>query len=248
MIKNSRNIWLAISGIAVIIAAIAGNHDVPLYDGVGFPDEPYRYVQSTNASNKQPTPEVQSVTTKDLLDGYSIKSNEVGPQVKLVFGPAGVTLPSGASSVKISMVPSAPKSQPSDGKIVGNVYTINGVSDAGDVLLKPNYVYVYLRLPQKVSYSTQPDIIFRGPTDKGWKILPTNQTGNDIFEAALNNWGDYAMSVGSKSGAATASGKSYKSSTNQRLLTALIVTVLIVGGILVVIRLASKRNHGSIKK
>jgi hypothetical protein len=185
--------WLLWSGLAVIAAALAGPAIVPLYDGVGFPDEPYRYIG--HASPPPPAPVSQTVPKSSLSQvGITLQSQETGPQIKVVFSVDAITLPEPASQLQLSSTPEAPTTQPSTGTVASNVYFISGTSQPGPPTVKPGFANVYLRLPQGVSFKTQPTIIYRAP-GQVWKWLRTDQTGTDVYMAEFKDWGEYALAV-----------------------------------------------------
>jgi hypothetical protein len=43
---------LLLSAVGIVVISLLSSHIVPLYDGVGFPDEPYRYVNPPVTSKK----------------------------------------------------------------------------------------------------------------------------------------------------------------------------------------------------
>ena len=46
--------WLLASFVALLVAWLLAPAVVPIYDGVSFPDEPYRYVQSPDGKPTKP--------------------------------------------------------------------------------------------------------------------------------------------------------------------------------------------------
>jgi len=126
-------------GAAWLVAPAA----VPLYDGIGFPDEPYRYVDPPAGYRKTPpatralgsvpaggatsrTPgggstgaaAERSVSTRDI----GIKSGEYGPQVEMYVAKGSLTGPAGTRGYQISAMPVAPgRPAPAGGQVGADV-------------------------------------------------------------------------------------------------------------------------------
>jgi len=192
---------ILVAALAVISAAVVNGKAVPIYDGIGNPDEPYRYVQAPNLKAAQTSPPTEAAglyNTSDLTNINRIyaASNEIGPQVAINLGQNSFILPPNAKTVDIKVEPLAPIVQPKDGTIAGNVYRLTITSDAGAVKFSPassnDYRYIDLRLPQ--GSPANPVIEYR-PQDGSWLRLDTGQVGNDIYEAPIEGQGDFAMVI-----------------------------------------------------
>jgi hypothetical protein len=183
----------------VAAAAWTGPRVVPLYDGLGFPDQPYEYVGQNNAPQA-----VQQDYSADKVagPGITLQSAESGPQVKVVFAHGSIIMPAGTDHLTVSATPEAISQQPSSAAIAGNVYRI-AATGPGTTEIKPGFAAVYLRLPQGVSFHSPPVVVFR-PTDGPWRQLATLQSGNDIYSASFAGWGEYALALASHSAGATA--------------------------------------------
>ncbi|MDQ6649765.1 MAG: hypothetical protein M3Z02_06575 [Actinomycetota bacterium] len=76
-----------LGALAVLVAAwLLAPGGVPLYDGVGFPDEPYRYVVPPRADLPRTDPPTEGrdmVRAADAAGGSEVlaQSREMGPQV-----------------------------------------------------------------------------------------------------------------------------------------------------------------------
>lgn len=182
---------LALTGGAVVLAAFTGPHIVPLYDGVGFPDEPYRYAGKTPS----PTSINQSIIISDLDQyGAAASSQEIGPQVSVYFQQHSVKLPSGASFT-IQASPSVPSNQPQPGSIAGNMYTFTADSKSGTPQFDSSKSSIFLRLPSdKPMYKVA--IEYRSGSSKQWQPQFTTKTGNDIFKTNFFGAGQYALATG----------------------------------------------------
>src|SRR3954451_17434124 len=122
--------------VAVLAAWMLAPASVPVFDGIGQPDEPYRYVDppATAKTTKQPTTATVSVPVRN---GRSVaefaNSAESGPQISVYIPPGALEVPAGATSITITATPLAPKAPlPTDGDIVTNVYQVTARADGKD--------------------------------------------------------------------------------------------------------------------
>lgn len=188
---------LFLSGLAVILAAMCNNKIVPLYDGVGFPDEPYRYVKKSPdlPPTAPPTEAHGTSTVKNSLNNQLLypSSQEQGPQISL-FLPRNA-IKTGASATKIDLYakPIAPDSQPGNGVIAGNIYRISATSDSEEVLPNGDATIgtISLRLPK--GEAAGPIMEYRPAPNAHWRILKTNQVGTDVYQSELQGLGDFVL-------------------------------------------------------
>jgi hypothetical protein len=167
----------------------------PLYDGVGFPDEPYRYVDAPAGTKPTQPPtgavDIEPVNTAVL----TVVSQEQGPQVQAQIPTTSLTLPPGATRISARFQPLAPTPPlPPDGTIWGNVYRLTMTSSEGPVGIQnastsDHVPYIDLRAPT----ADQPAPVIEAYVLSAWHRLPTNRDGNDIYGAKLIGVGDYAV-------------------------------------------------------
>jgi hypothetical protein len=167
----------------------------PLYDGIGFPDEPYRYVDPPAGTKPTQPPtgavDIQPVNTAVL----TVVSQEQGPQVQAQIPTTSLTLPPGATRISARFEPLGPTPPlPPDGTIWGNVYRLTLTSAEGPVGIKnasnsDHVGYIDLRAPT----ADQPAPVIEAYVLSAWHRLPTNRDGNDIYGAKLIGVGDYAV-------------------------------------------------------
>ncbi|HEY2004536.1 MAG TPA: hypothetical protein VGH44_05485 [Candidatus Saccharimonadia bacterium] len=232
--------WLFVSGLAILATALIGPRVVPLYDGVGFPDQPYQFVAGGGQTNTPPSPAEQTVPESDLSQfGAALQSLEFGPQVRVNFDAQSITLPDGATEVKLTATPEAPTDQPSPGTIAGNVYLISADSTPGPPSVSNQHAQVFLRLPQNVSLKTPPVMIYRTPGGK-WKQLDTTQVGSDVYEATFNGWGEYALAINLPQPSST---PKPSSSYQLPLLAGIIIGAIVVLLATIRFRVGKKREH-----
>lgn len=191
---------LVAAGLALVIAWM-GAPSVPLYDGVGFPDEPYRYVQPPPGAQgrKAPTSAVGHVTALRGVsnDFFDAPSAEQGPQVEIYASAGALRGAPGVTGFQVRADPAAPVGSGVGGVSVdGNVYRVQlGSTPPGTVTLAPvtAQVWAWVALRATSSSPHGPSIVYRAADTGPWKVLHTEQTGNDVFAANVVGSGNYAL-------------------------------------------------------
>ena len=175
--------------------AIRPPHAPPLYDGVGFPDEPYRWVvpppgeqatrlAATDASMRIPA------TGGTNVEGRA-QSDEKGPQILLTAFAGAFAVPAGASSIRLRAVPLAvPRVQPDHGHVVSNLYAITAEAEGRPVTLARDYA---LLLNMRAVRSTPQAVVVCRWTGTGWQQVATDRIGVDIYAAWLDTIGPVAL-------------------------------------------------------
>jgi hypothetical protein len=240
---NTRNVRLLLTALGLLCLAWLITPPMPtppLYDGVGFPDEPYRYVAPPPGS--RPTKPATAVSSDaKVSQGRAAEvlasSAEQGPQILVEFGEGTLTAAPDATTVHVGAQPLAPTVQPADGTVWGNVYALTATSDAGPVQVH-------------VGAGTASGVVMRSPTapppepvieyndGSGWRQLQTTKSGNDIFTAPLAGLGDYAVVRLRNPPAAAGSGGG-----NGYVLPIVIgVALVVLAGVIVAIRITRSRS------
>lgn len=213
--------WAA--GLALVtVGLLASPSAVPIYDGVGQPDQPYRYV------GKVPAPSSASVTVataNGVTTPIQAGSAESGPQV--LFDLAAGAFRASTASVTVTATPLAPDAAPPRGEIDGNVYRVTAT--AGATFL-PDAAQGYLFLRAAVMTSPAPVIVYRATPTDTWTEQTTSTSGRDNMATPFRKTGDYAVV---RLPGATALGSSGLSTTQVVVLVGgilllLIITVLVV--------------------
>jgi hypothetical protein len=224
---------LRLTGLATVLAGgwLASSATVPLYDGVGFPDQPYRYVSPPAGAKHGPAakPAQGTAPVVGAKNGeeLSVQSDEQGPQILLDLQPNSVTAPASAKTVILTATPQAPSAQPADGQIDGNVYRIAVTSDAGPAQFAAiaGDAVLYLRA---ASLKPAPPVMeFRAVGSTTWTPQHTVHSGNDVFAISFKGAGDYAL-VHQRGAHAASSGLSQES-----------LLLILVGGFIVLIIVAA---------
>lgn len=171
----------------VIVAAgwLASPAVVPVYDGVGFPDQPYRYVTGSPAPTAMSASAPAPGGVSSALQG---QSGESGPQVKVDLAAGTFRLPAGGT-VTLTASPVQAGPVPGNGSLDGNVYRFS--APGATVQSAQAQGFVYLR----AAVMTRPDPVveFRATPTAPWTPLPTTRVGTDTLGAPFRALGDYAI-------------------------------------------------------
>jgi hypothetical protein len=213
---RARTGWLLPAAAALAAAWIAAPAAVPLYDGIGFPDEPYRYVNPpagyrttrppTRAAGAVPggvpagAPDGRGANAQDL----DVRSAEQGPQVEIYVSRGGLTGPAAARSYQISADPVAPdRSGSAPGPVDGDVYRVRIACSSGaaaaaacpvTVARRRSNRSIWIAMRATSARRPPPTFLYRPGPDAAWRMLPTDRAGNDVYATTLRGAGDYALS------------------------------------------------------
>lgn len=175
--------WYA-GSVIVFLGAVASPSAVPVFDGVGTPDQPYRYV------GRSPAPVAVSVTVPaphGIVGNLQLSSQEIGPQVLLDLG-AGA-LRSTKASLTVTASPLAPDPPPAGGTADGNAYRIAAPGGS----LQPDISQGFLFLRAAVMTSPDPVIEHRTGPGQPWVKVKTVRAGRDIMSTPFRALGDYLV-------------------------------------------------------
>jgi hypothetical protein len=182
---------LALAGTVVVRPPNAP----PLYDGVGFPDEPYRWVVPPQGERRTRLAATEAFMRLSITGGANVESRaqseEKGPQILLTAFAGAFAVPAGASSITVRAVPRAvPEIQPDHGHVVSNLYVITGESAGTPVSLARDYA---LLLNMRSVRPTAQSVVVCHWTGTDWRQLPTERIGRDIYAAWLDTVGPVAL-------------------------------------------------------
>ena len=248
--------WLLLAALLALAAGwLVSPTRTPLYDGVGFPDEPYRFVEPP--ANYQHTPPPGSGTgTSPVSSGVNLQalyaqSPEQGPQVVVALAPGVLHAPAGASRMTVRVVPEAPDRNPAGGFVDGNVYRVTAKANVSGNVAYPRATGSTggsesgLTLRATSARQPGPVMIYRASAAAPWIRLRTTKVGTDIYRAAFAGAGDYALAFGlSQPGSSSgASGTNTSSSSGSFPVALVVVVVLLVvlAGIVVAVRVSRRR-------
>jgi len=191
---------VALSALALALGWLLAPGTPPLYDGIGFPDEPYRYVVAPPGPGlpvtappteaRDASPVANATNTQQMV----AQSAEQGPQVLVSVSPGVLKVPGVAATAELVARPLVPSDQPGDARIIGNVYRVSASAGSQSVPLddRTGLSVVVLRSPS----GGFPGTVMEFRPDGGqWRRLATAAVGADIFQSQLLGAGDYAMAV-----------------------------------------------------
>ncbi|MFL6139348.1 MAG: hypothetical protein ACJ74O_16305 [Frankiaceae bacterium] len=179
---------------------------VPLYDGVGFPDEPYRFVDPPPGyqASAAPTTGTGSSAVSNGINLQSVvaQSAEQGPQVVVAIVPGDLHVPAGATKVTLRARPVGPDVQPAGGDIDGNLYRVSAGTDvAGTVTFQPSAgatgsASSGITMRATAFREPGPVMVYRPAPGARWQPRPTERVGNDVYRTSFAGLGDYALAFG----------------------------------------------------
>jgi hypothetical protein len=184
-------------GLAVLLVAagrLLSPDAVPVYDGIGQPDEPYRFVAPPAGSPKTAPPTVARASSPVVSGrssyGMSAATAEVGPQFSLFVPPMG--LATTARTVSVRIEPRAPADQPSGARIDGTVSEVSLVADA-PVTLTDKAAIASLYLRSTTARQPGPKMEHRASASEPWQELRTVRAGQDVYVSSFKGPGFYAL-------------------------------------------------------
>jgi hypothetical protein len=188
--------WLLVAAVALALAWVIAPTVTPIYDGVGQPDEPYRWVKPPSNAKTTKAPTAAQATVA-VTGGFSTaqfaNTSEVAPQISLYLPPKALQVPTGATSIAVEVKPLAPTAPlPKDGTIVTNVYHLTATAGGQSVQVigtGPSEPSLQMRAPT----AQQPGPVFEHRTATGWQRVRTLRVGVDIYQAQAPVLGDWAL-------------------------------------------------------
>ena len=177
--------WLAGLGI-VTLGWLVSPDAVPIYDGVGAPDEPYRFI-STDVAVKAASTQVASST--DAVGPVRLQTREKGPQLLLDLPARQLTGRDLPAAVEVSVLAFRPAGALMRGMFDGNGYRLDTQPDTTVGRLTGGFVFL------RAAVMTEPDpvIVFRPGPASAWRELTTKRTGRDVLAAEVTGLGDFAV-------------------------------------------------------
>lgn len=237
-VRPTIGILLAGASLMALVWWIAPLSSPPLYDGLGLPAEPYRYLKPPAGQPHGLPPSSAHVVLRAGHGGLpagTASTLEAPPQAILLLQDNAVAVPSGASSVTLTIRPVLPPT-PVPGTLDGNVYRFN-VSAPGhpSLVVHRNGATVELRATDaRVSPAVEQY------TGHGWRKLSTAKLLNvSVFVATVSSLGDFALVL---KGPASTSG----SGSPLLLIIAGVIVLLLAAGALLLIRVSRGRSANAV--
>jgi hypothetical protein len=231
---TQRRRWVVV--VALLgLGWLASPGTVPLYDGVGFPDEPYRFVPARGTGPAATSADVQLKVANGVNSGGLLaNSAELGPQVS-VYAPPQAFATAGAGPVRLRAEPVPPAPPLPPGELESNVYALTLTVPAGDVRVRPEAQPPGITLRAVSVAEPLPVVQYRATPGDPWKALKTRRVGRDNFNATAPGQGEYVLT---RVAAATPT-----SSGNGGLLLVVGLAVVVMVGVLVGVRMAGRRQE-----
>ena len=183
------------AGLLAIAAAqvLAPIGAPPLYDGV-VPLEPYVWADPPldHPGGAQGASAAIAVDN-GANDLVAVATPEMVPQAQVFAVPGALTLPAGATAIKVSITPLGPSVAPSTGYIDGNVYRIVLTDQAGTPVTADaaERVTVLLRSADP-SLVDETIALFDGTAWQPLKTSPPDMPGGGLL-AVVTEFGDFAV-------------------------------------------------------
>jgi hypothetical protein len=231
--RRRKAAYLGAAGSALALAWIVAPAGVPIYDGIGNPDDPYRYVSPPPSAVTDKAP--SSVTGHSpVVNGFNkdllfLTTREMGPQITVSIPQKSLRADS-ATQVTVHAEPEAPAGQPSGATIDGNVARLTFAADKGSVTTGKNISFAYVVLRATSGRQPGPTMYYR--TTGSWRALHTSRVGNDIYQSGIPGPGEYALAFAADA----------KSSSGSHTLVIVLVAVIVgVVVLLLAVRLLRRR-------
>ncbi|MDX6257952.1 MAG: hypothetical protein QOJ11_4286 [Frankiales bacterium] len=236
MAARSGRIRLLAASATLVAAWLAAPHAVPLYDGLGVPDEPYRYVKPP--AGYQQTPPASSISSEmpaaggTNTGGVLAQTKEQTSQAGVFIIPKALSGPATTKTFKISITAEAPDGPTPQGAIDGNMYKIQLWADNSPTATltaagKDSMPYIQRATSASI---TDAALLYRAPGGT-WTSIPDTRGGTDSFQGYFAGAGDYAL-VQTKAPATK--------SSHVLVIVVLVVIVVAMAGAVVLIRLSRR--------
>jgi hypothetical protein len=185
----------SLAGLLLVGLGLALSPDaVPVYDGLGAPDEPYRFVVTPEASpsTAPPTEAVQSspVVKGRTAYGLTVATAEQGPQFSMFLPIKAFATARGPVQVKVT--PQAPTDAPEGSTVDGNVYLVT-VTGPAPVTRTAAAAIATVYLRSTTARQPGPTMYHRATATGTWEALRTSRGGTDFYAAVYSGPGQYVL-------------------------------------------------------
>ena len=223
----------AAAGVLLVAAGLLLSPTVvPVYDGIGQPDEPYRYVDRPDGAQVTAEPTSASMTSPVqgglALHGMNVATKEVAPQFALFLPPRALQA-AGARTLTVTATPQAAVSDPPVGKRAdGNAYLV-GFSVPGTTLT-PQAALATVSMRATTAEQPPPQIHYRPAATEPWQPLQTARAGTEIYATRFPGPGQFQLVFGPR-----------PEEGSSRLPLVLVAVLVVAAAVLVVVRLRAVR-------
>ena len=239
MIRSRERLRWGLLGLLFGLTWLASGAGVPVYDGIGAPDEPYRHVPPVAGASTPPaTTATGRLTTAGGLTirGLNVNSAETGPQVSVFIPPYSLAVPGSAeSTVTVVARPVEPTGTAAPGTAVSNVYEVSLTSPAGPVTVQTSAQSPGITLRATDAQQPTPVMRYRPDPSSPWRALDTKRLGFDIYHSDLPGAGSFVLSRDTPT---TVAAKPARGSSMTWLV---VLGLVLVAPLLAVVRLMTRR-------
>jgi hypothetical protein len=227
-----RRAWLVLVALAVLAFgwALAPRSAPPLYDGVGFPDEPYRFVVKPAGACDTKTPTSASATTSASNGkggSISLSTAEQAPQISVLIPSDLLSAPSTTKRLTITAKPVQPVAPPHGRHLWSNVYDVEAAPPG--VALHDTDASRPTTITLRAATAQRPTPTIERYANGHWTPVATQPAGRDIYNGSLPSLGRYAVIGSSAINVSDLKcGKSSTSSTG-------VVIASVAGGVVVLL-------------
>lgn len=229
---------------AILLAILLPGRPVPIYDGIGAPDEPYRFVSrpaGDTVDTKPPTSVSQRIAVDHgVVAVIQLATLEQGPQAEADVTDQGLTVASTAvATLTATLTPLAPD-QGSSIRIDGNVYRLGWVAGGAAVQFgNGGSDLMYLRAT--VGPPPRATMLYRSAPGTPWRALATELSGADVYSALIAGPGDYALTRAPFPSATVGAARSARRGVPVELVLGVVLVVAMVAVIVAVRILRTRR-------
>lgn len=186
----------SLAGVLLVgLGAALSPTATPVYDGIGAPDEPYRFVVEPSAgpSTAPPTEALKRTPVAQGVSqhGMSVQTAEKGPQFAVFIPPRALAAARGP--VEVRAKPQAPTDHPPGMTIDGNVYLVETTSPSGPVTLTSAAAIATVYLRATTARQPGPVMHHRAAPVDPWTALRTSRGGVDFYAARYAGQGQYVL-------------------------------------------------------
>jgi hypothetical protein len=248
--SRTRVVRLLLVALAALgVAWVLTPHAVPLYDGVGFPDEPYRYAAPPAGAKQTPAPTtatgVAVIQHGVNVYPFYVATKEQGPQFSMLVPDHVIAVVGSATKVDVVATPRAADGQPPGRTIDGNVYRVTAAAGGGAsrATFLAGATPATVQLRATTARQPGPSFVFR-PVGGQWRELKTVRAGTDVYSTTAPGFGDYALAFAPKG--SDGGGGASKTGAGSGAATFAVVGGVVLGvmaAVLVAIRLSRRRAN-----
>jgi hypothetical protein len=239
--------WVVAAAAALLTAWVLAPSAVPIYDGIGNPDEPYRWVHPPAHARHTSPPTTATKTLRasggrNVDDAY-VNTGEFGPQISVYIPVRALDTPDNATDVEVTVTPvRSAVPPPPDGTLASNVYRIAATTAAGPASLDDSGDAQRPAFRMRAPDGKQPGPVAEHFDGTTWSRVGTSRVGFDVYQASLTALGDWALVRLDPARAAPQAADTSSAGSTDPLLIAVGAAAVLLAAAVVAIRVARARR------